>query len=176
MKKLLTVVFILSLVSSGMAWPWDKKASVKTESIKPNISKAETGSTLQQAKEAIKELNSELRSAKLENAKLKNNLANANKKIADSETSLITVQKQADALKEWGIQKQNEAFDWLQKYTNAVKRYHRLKMIASIVAGLFGTMLGMWAMRFVPPIYAAYAMALPIAGAVLSAGALWIFL
>lgn len=176
MKKLLTIVFILSIVSSGMAWPWDKKPEVKLEAEKPKVVKVESGSSLQQAKQVIRELNSELQSAKSENAKLKTNLANADKKVADAEANLSTVQKQADLLKEWGIQKQNEAFQWLEKYTKAVKRYHRLKMIAAVVAGLFGAMLGMWTMRFVPPIYAAYAMALPIAGAGLAAGALWIFL
>jgi hypothetical protein len=176
MKKLLTIVFILSLASTGMTWPWDKKPVAKPEVKKPVPAKVETGSSLQQARQVIKELGSELNSAKSENTKLKNNLANANKKVAEAEASIATVQKQADTLKAWGIQKQNEAFEWLEKYTNAVKRYHRLKMIAAVVAGLFGAMLGMWAMRFVPPIYAAYAMALPIAGAGLAAGALWIFL
>lgn len=176
MKKLLTIVFVLSLVSSGMAWPWDNKPVAKPEVKKPVPTKVETGSSLQQAKQVIRELNAELNSAKAENTKLKNNLANANKKVADAEANIATVQKQADLLKEWGIQKQNEAFEWLDKYTKAVKRYHKLKMIAAVVAGLFGAMLGMWAMRFVPPIYAAYAMALPIAGAGLAAGALWIFL
>jgi septal ring factor EnvC (AmiA/AmiB activator) len=176
MKKLLTIVFVLSLASTGMAWPWNKKEAVKPEVKKPAVVKVESGTTIQQAKQVIKELNSELQSAKVENTKLKTNLANANKKVADAETNLSTVQKQADLLKEWGIQKQNEAFQWLEKYTKAVKRYHRLKMIAAVVAGLFGAMLGMWAMRFVPPIYAAYAMALPIAGAGIAAGALWMFL
>lgn len=176
MKKLLTIIFVLSMASTGMAWPWDKKPTTKPEVEKPVPAKVETGSSLQQAKQVIKELNAELNSAKSENAKLKNNLANANKKVADAEANVANVQKQANALKEWGIQKQNEAFEWLEKYTKAVKRYHRLKMIAAVVAGLFGAMLGMWAMRFVPPIYAAYAMALPIAGAGLAAGALWIFL
>jgi hypothetical protein len=29
MKKLLTIIFILSLTSSAMAWPWDKKFEFK---------------------------------------------------------------------------------------------------------------------------------------------------
>lgn len=166
----------MSIVSTGMAWPWDKKPTEKPEVKKPATAKVESGSSLQQARQVIRELNAELNSAKSENAKLKNNLINANKKVTEAEANAAIVQKQADALKEWGIQKQNEAFQWLEKYTKAVKRYHRLKMIAAVVAGLFGAMLGMWAMRFVPPIYAAYAMALPIAGAGIAAGALWIFL
>lgn len=176
MKKILPIIILMSIVSTGMAWPWNKKDTTKPEVKKPAVVKVESGTTIQQAKQVIKELNSELQSAKSENAKLKNNLANANKKVKEAEVNVATVQKQADALKAWGIQKEKEAFEWLEKYTKTVKQYHKLKMIAAVVAGLFGAMLGMWAMRFVPPIYAAYAMALPIAGAGLAAGALWIFL
>jgi len=176
MKKILPIIILMSIVSTGMAWPWNKKEKVEAPKIETVTKPATTSSNLQEARQIIKELNSELQSAKSENVKLKTNLANANKKVADAEINIANVQKQADLLKEWGIQKQNEAFEWLEKYTKAVKRYHRLKMIAAVVAGLFGAMLGMWAMRFVPPIYAAYAMALPVAGAGLAAGALWIFL
>jgi DNA repair exonuclease SbcCD ATPase subunit len=156
-----------------MAWPWDKKPAMKPEPKKPVASKVETGSSLQQAKQVIKELNAELNSAKSENAKLKNNLANANKKVAEAQTNVATVQKQADLLKEWGVQKQKEAFEWLEKYTNAVKRYHRLKWIAAIIAGAFGVLFGLQLMSFVPP---PYSLLVPIGGAGLFASLVWIFL
>jgi hypothetical protein len=63
----------------------------------------------------------------------------------------------------------------MEKHTATLKRYHKLKNIAAIVAGLFGAMLGMYCMRLVPPVYAAYAFALPIAGAVLAFGCVWMF-
>jgi VIT1/CCC1 family predicted Fe2+/Mn2+ transporter len=63
----------------------------------------------------------------------------------------------------------------MNKYTSTLKRYHRLKNIAAIVAGLLGAMLGMYCMRLVPSIYAAYALALPIAGAVLAFAGVWLF-
>jgi Skp family chaperone for outer membrane proteins len=173
MKKLLTIIFILSFVSSGMAWPWDKKPVVKTEIKKPVPVKVETGSSLQQAKQVIKELNAELNAAKSENAKLKTNLENANKKVDEAKSNTAIVQKQADALKEWGIQKQQEAFKWLEKYNNAIKRYHRLKWIAAIIAAAGGVLLGLQFMNFVPP---PYNLLVPIGGAGLFASLIWIFL
>jgi Skp family chaperone for outer membrane proteins len=173
MKKLLTIIFILSFVSSGMAWPWNKKPVAKPEIKKPVPVKVETGSSLQQAKQVIKELNAELNAAKSENAKLKTNLENANKKVDEAKSNTAIVQKQADALKEWGIQKQQEAFKWLEKYNNAIKRYHRLKWIAAIIAAAGGVLLGLQFMNFVPP---PYNLLVPIGGAGLFASLIWIFL
>jgi Skp family chaperone for outer membrane proteins len=173
MKNLLTIIFILSFVSSGMAWPWDKKPVAKPEIKKPVPVKVETGSSLQQAKQVIKELSSELNAAKSENAKLKTNLENANKKVDEAKSNTAIVQKQADALKEWGIQKQQEAFKWLEKYNNAIKRYHRLKWIAAIIAAAGGVLLGLQFMNFVPP---PYNLLVPIGGAGLFASLIWIFL
>ena len=126
-------------------------------------------------KEVIKELNTELKVAKQENQKLKNNLDQANKEVKKGFEKTLEVQKNADLLKEWGVEQHNQAFEWMDKYTKTIKRYHRLKNIAAIVAGLFGAMLGMYCMRLVPPVYAAYAFALPIAGAVMVFGAVWMF-
>lgn len=173
MKKILTIAFILSLTATGMAWPWSKKNQTNSEFIKPAQVNVENKTTLQQAKDVIKELNSELSFAKTENAKLKNNLENANKKLKDAESNVIVVQKQADLLKEWGIQKQQEAFQWLEKYNNAVKRYHRLKWIAAIIAAAGGVLLGLQFMAFVPP---PYNLLIPIGGAGVFGLLVWIFL
>jgi hypothetical protein len=173
MKKLLTIIFILSLTSSAMAWPWDKKPTPKPEVKTPTPSKVETGSSLQQARQVIKELGAELNTAKSENAKLKTNLENANKKVEEAKSNTAIVQKQADALKEWGIQKQQEAFKWLEKYNNAIKRYHRLKWIAAIIAAAGGVLLGLQFMSFVPPPYNLF---IPIGGAGLFGALVWIFL
>ena len=170
---LLTIILILSLSSSGMAWPWDKKPVTKPEVKKPVPTKVETSSSLQQARQVIKELGAELNSAKSENAKLKTNLTNANKAVAEAEKNVATVQKQADSLKEWGVQKQKEAFEWLEKYTNAVKRYHRLKWIAAIIAAAGGVLLGLQFMAFAPPPYNLF---IPIGGAGLFGALVWFFL
>jgi septal ring factor EnvC (AmiA/AmiB activator) len=173
MKKLLTIIFVLSLVSSGMAWPWDKKPIAKPEVKKPVPVKVETSSSLQQARQVIKELGAELNAAKSENTKLKTNLANANKTISQAEQNVAAVQKQADTLKEWGIEKQKEAFQWLEKYTNSVKRYHRLKWIAAIIAAAGGVLLGLQFMALVPP---PYSLLIPIGGAGLFGALVWFFL
>lgn len=173
MKKILTIIILLSLVSTGMSWPWNKKEQKVYQLKKPVAEKVERKTNIQEAKEIIKELNSELTSAKNENAKLKNNLINANKKITEAENNVAVVQKQADALKEWGIQKQQEAFKWLEKYNEAVKRYHRLKWIAALIAAAGGVLLGLQFMAFVPP---PYNLLIPIGGAGLLGTLVWIFL
>ena len=173
MKKLLTIVFVLSLVSSGMAWPWSKKPVTKPEPKKPVPVQIEKQSNLQQARQVIKELNAELNAAKSENTKLKTNLVNANKTIAEANKNVVTVQKQADMLKEWGVQKEKEAFEWLEKYNNSVKRYHRLKWIAAIIAAAGGVLLGLQFMAFAPPPYNLF---IPIGGAGLFGVLVWIFL
>ena len=173
MKKILTIIILLSFVSTGMSWPWNKKEQKVHQVKKPVVEKVERKTNIQEAKEIIKELNSELTSAKNENAKLKNNLINANKKITKAENNVAIVQKQADALKEWGIQKQQEAFKWLEKYNEAVKRYHRLKWIAALIAAAGGVLLGLQFMAFVPP---PYNLLIPIGGAGLLGTLVWIFL
>lgn len=173
--KFLTIIIFLSLASSGYSQFWKPKKKSTPTSVVEVTKKPETASSIKEAREIIKELNSELKVAKEKNFKLKLNLENANKKVLEANKNTETVQKNADALKNWGVEQQNQAFQWMEKHTSTLKKYHRLKNIAAIVAGLFGTMLGMYCMRLVPPIYAAYAFALPIAGAILAFGAVWMF-
>lgn len=170
----LILFFTLSSVSFGQFWK-PKPKPTPTPTPVTVVTNKPTATSLQQAKEVIKELNTELKLAKEENQKLKVNLDQANKEVKKGVEKTLEVQKNADLLKDWGIEQQNQAFAWMDKYTKTIKRYHRLKNIAAIVAGLFGAMLGMYCMRLVPPVYAAYAFALPIAGAVMAFGAVWMF-
>ena len=172
----LIIFFALSNLSFGQFWkPKPKSTPVPKPTPVAVVTNKVSTTSLQQAKEVIKELNTELKVAKQENQKLKNNLDQANKEVKKGFEKTLEVQKNADLLKEWGVEQQNQAFEWMDKYTKTIKRYHRLKNIAAIVAGLFGAMLGMYCMRLVPPVYAAYAFALPIAGAVMVFGAVWMF-
>lgn len=176
MKTLLPIILFLTLSTTGFSQFWKPKPKpTPTPAPVTVVTNKPTASSLQQAKEVIKELNTELKLAKQENQKLKVNLDQANKEIKKGFEKTLEVQKNADLLKDWGIEQQNQAFVWMDKYTKTIKRYHRLKNIAAIVAGLFGAMLGMYCMRIVPPVYAAYAFALPIAGAILAFGAVWMF-
>lgn len=172
MKNILTLIILLSLSATGFSQFWKTKPKATPT---PTAVVKNNKPPIQEAKDVIKELNLELKEAKEANIVLKENLIVAEEKIKAAEVNTEQVQKNADALKNWGVEQQNQAFQWMEKYTSTIKKYHRLKNIAAIVAGLFGAMLGMFCMRFVPPVYAAYALALPVAGAVLAFGAVWMF-
>lgn len=175
MKTLLPLLILITLSTSSFGQFWKSKPKPTPKPTPVAVVSTNSPSTIQQAKNVIKELNDELKAAKATNAELKANLDAANVKVKDAELNTQQVQKNADALKNWGIEQQNQAFQWMEKYTSTIKRYHKLKNIAAIVAGLFGAMLGMYCMRLVPPVYAAYAFALPIAGAILAFGGVWLF-
>jgi hypothetical protein len=173
MKKLLLILCLFSFTATGFGQFWKPKPKptpIPVRVAEPVISPT---NNLQEARKIIKELNSELASAKSENAKLKTNLVNANKTVSEAQENVATVQKQADMLKEWGIQKQQEAFEWLEKYNNAVKRYHRLKWIAAIIAAAGGVLLGLQFMAFAPPPYNLF---IPIGSAGLFGALVWFFL
>jgi hypothetical protein len=154
MKYLLPFIIFFSLAGTGFA---------------------QVPSTISQARTIIKELNTELQDAKRENTVLQTRLNNANDRVLEAEKNTNQVQKNADALRDWGIDQQNQAFEWMAKHTKTLQKYHRLKTVASIVGGIFGLMFGIFCMRFVPPVYAAYAFALPIACTVIAAGWVWVF-
>jgi acyl-CoA synthetase (NDP forming) len=173
MKKLLLILCVFSFTATGFGQFWKPKPKPTPVPVRLAEPVNSLTNNLQEARKIIKELNSELVLAKSENAKLKTNLTNANKTIANAEQNLATVQKQADSLKEWGVQKQKEAFEWLEKYNNSVKRYHRLKWIAAIIAAAGGVLLGLQFMAFAPPPYNLF---IPIGGAGLFGALVWIFL
>lgn len=175
MKTILSLLILTLLTTSSFGQFWKPKPKATPKPTPVVVVSTNALSSVQQAKAVIKELNEELKSAKAANADLKTKLDAANTKVKEAEINTQQVQKNADALKNWGIEQQNQAFQWMEKHTATLKRYHKLKNIAAIVAGLFGAMLGMYCMRLVPPVYAAYAFALPIAGAVLAFGGVWLF-
>jgi hypothetical protein len=174
MKTLIVIIF-LSLTSSGFSqfWKPKPKPTPTPVPVAEVVVKPENTTSIQEARKIIKELNSELQVAKTENAKLKTNLENANKKVGEAQSNTAVVQKQADTLKQWGVQKQNEAFQWLEKYNNSIKRYHRLKWIAAIIAAAGGVLLGLQFMAFAPPPYNLF---IPIGGAGLFGALVWFFL
>jgi hypothetical protein len=72
---------------------------------------------------------------------------------AEAELNVGEVQKKADQLREWGVIQQAEAHKFIERYNNAVKRYHRLKIIAAVIASLGGVLLGVQFMALTPPPY-----------------------
>lgn len=175
MKKILTILIIFTLIAStGMAqikWPWDKKPKPKPTPVQVEVKK--DPATISNARQIIKELNSELQNAKAQNTKLKDNLERANVKVVSAQVETQKVQEAADKLKEWGVAQQSEKFKWMEKYENLAKKYKLLKTIAVIIAAAAGVFLGLQFMALVPP---PYNLAVPIGGAGLFALLIGIFL
>jgi hypothetical protein len=174
MKYILPIIAILFLSTSAQAWPFGKKEP------KPQPTPAVTAKptptpkpTIGEGREIVKGIAAELKAAKEENAKLKVSLDKATQQVATAEAKTVEVQKSADALKEWGIIQQAEAQKFMEKYNNAVKRYHRLKLIAAIIAAAGGVLLGLQFMNFAPP---PYNIGVPIGAAAWRSALVWFFL
>ena len=171
MKKLLPLVILLVLTGTSFGQFWKPKPKVKPSPTPVLVERSKT--PVQDAKEIIKELKSELNIAKSENTKLKSNLNQANENIKKGFLEIDKLKKDIDTLKEWGVVQQAEAQKWLEKYNNAIKRYHRLKLIAAIIAAAGGVFLGLQFMGFVPP---PYNLLVPVGAAGLFGSLVWIFL
>lgn len=178
MKKLLPFIILLSFVSTGMTWPFGKK-ELKAEPVPVAVDKTivkpspTPKPTISGGRELLKELAAELNTAKQENANLKSSLVKATDKVSRAEAKTVEVQKAADALKEWGVIQQIEAQKFMEKYNSAVKRYHRLKAIAAVIAAAAGVFLGLQFMVLIPP---PYNLGLPIGAAGFFAALVWFFL
>lgn len=170
MKKLLPLVILLVLTGTSFGQFWKPKPKAKPSPTPVLVEKSKT--PVQDAKEIIKELKSELNIAKSENTKLKSNLNMANENIKKGFLEIDKLKKDIDTLKEWGVVQQAEAQKWLEKYNNAIKRYHRLKWIAAIIAAAGGVFLGLQFMGFVPP---PYNLLVPVGAAGLFGTLVWIF-
>jgi len=170
MKKLLLIILlVLPVTGFGQFWKSKPKATPKPTPVL--IDKSKT--PIQDAKQIVKELQSELKIAKDENIKLKQNLNEANINVKNGFIQIEKLNKDIDTLKEWGVVQQAEAQKWLKKYTDAIKRYHRLKWIAALIAAAGGVLLGLQIMGFVPP---PYNLLVPIGGAGLFGALVWLFL
>jgi len=131
---------------------------------------------LQEAKIVIGQLNTELNDAKNSNGNLTISLEETSQKLENSKKETSILQQKIKDITDWGIKQQEDAFKWMEKHDNAIKRYHVLKNIAASVAALFGFILGLNLMRLVPPVYAVYAYALPFIFGFLSFSGIWLFL
>lgn len=170
MKKLLLIILlVLPVTSFGQFWKPKPKVKPSPTPVLVEKSKA----PIQDAKQIVKELQSELKIAKDENIKLKQNLNEANANVKKGFLEIDKLNKDISTLKEWGVVQQSEAQKWLEKYTNAIKRYHRLKWIAALIAAAGGVLLGLQIMGFVPP---PYNLLVPIGGAGFFGALVWFFL
>lgn len=173
MKKLISILIVLSFITtSAMAWPFGKKEP-KPIPAPAAVAKPTPKPTISGGREIVKEIGTELKAAKEENIKLKTSLDRALEQVKNAEAKTVEVQKSADALKEWGIIQQAEAQKFMEKYNKAVKRYHRLKLIAAVIAAAVGVLLGLQFMNMAPP---PYNLSIPVGGAALFAALVWFFL
>jgi len=185
MKKTLLITLFLIIFSNfsyGQFWKPKKQPekpveiSKKEEIVSKPKQSTSNSSSVSQAKAIIVQLNNELNTAKALNSDLNKQLTSANESLEKSEIRLAEVQKNADLLKQWGIEQETQAFAWMDKFNKCLKRYHFLKNIVAVLAGLYGFILGLSCMKYVPPTYSAYAYALPFVGAILGFFAVWVFL
>jgi hypothetical protein len=172
MKYILTIIAVLFLTSTVQAWPFGKKEP-KPQPTPAAVVKPTPKPTINEGREIVKGIAAELKAAKEENTKLKASLDKALLQTKNAEAKTVEVQKSADALKEWGVIQQAEAQKFMEKYNSAVKRYHRLKAIAALIAAAVGVLLGLQIMGFVPP---PYSLLVPVGGAGLFAALVWFFL
>lgn len=172
MNNYLAVLILLSVSSSSMAWPFGKKEPKPTPT-PATVAKPTPKPTISGGREIVKEIGNELKAAKEENTKLKASLDKALLQVKTAEAKTVEVQKSADALKEWGVIQQAEAQKFMEKYNSAVKRYHRLKMIAALIAAAVGVLLGLQLMNIAPP---PYNLGVPVGAAALFAALVWFFL
>lgn len=168
MKKFIPFILLLIFINTGYSqFNWFKPKPKPTPVV---VEKSKT--PIQDAKQIVKELQLELKIVKSENTKLKDNLNKANSNLKNSFLQIDKLNKDIDTLKEWGIIQQAEAQKWLEKYNNSIKRYHRLKWIAALIAAAGGVLLGLQFMAFAPPPYNLF---IPIGGAGLFGVLVWMF-
>lgn len=170
MKKFL--IFLVVAVFPLTAFSQNKTQLVQKSSVTTNA----TLTTIQQARVLIQELNKELTDAKTVNEGLKEKIKNALFALDEGKKETNLVKKNADLLRDWGINQQNLAFEWMEKHDKMQKRYHFLKNLTGIIAAIYGFTFGIYCMRYVPPVYSAYAFALPIVTAIIAFFAVWLVL
>ena len=171
MKKYIITLILICFSTTAFAWPFGKKESKPTPTPAPTV--VSTKPTIQDGRELVKDIARELKTAKDENLKLKQNLTTVSNNLLEAEKRVAEVQKASDVIKEWGMQQQIEAQKYFEKYTDAVKRYHRLKLIAAVIAAAVGVLLGLQFMNFAPP---PYNLLVPVGGAGIFAALVWFFL
>lgn len=170
MKKIIFILSLMFVTNASYGFPFFKP---KTKPSPTPVVEEKSKTPIQDAKKIVLELKSQLNDAKAENSKLKNSLANANDNIKKGFDDIVKLNKEIADLKEWGVIQQAEAQKFLEKYNKAVKRYHRLKLIASIIAAAGGVLLGLRFMNFVPP---PYSILVPVGGASIFGALIWLFL
>lgn len=174
MKTLTALTLLFVITSTGMAWPFGKKDPKPAPTPKQTkVVTPEKPPTFSGGRDLVKQLQKELSDALDSNKRLGASLESAKKEVETAKAETDIVQKKANDLEKWGIVQQAEKHKYMKKYDEALVKYHRLKMIAAIIAAAVGVMLGLQFMNFAPP---PYNFAVPVGAAALFAGLVWMFL
>jgi DNA-binding transcriptional regulator YhcF (GntR family) len=173
MKIITSLLLLFLITSTGLSWPFGKKEAKPTPTPKQTkVVTPEKPPTLSGGRDLVKQLQKELSEALDSNKKLGVSLENAKKDVETAKIETATVQKKADELEKWGVLQQAEKHKYMKKYDEALVKYHRLKMIAAIIAGAVGVLLGLQFMNFAPP---PYNIAVPFGAAGLFALLVWLY-
>lgn len=171
MKKLLLFILLVLLPATGFCWPFSKPKP--TPSPTPTIVKVEEPVTPAKGKGLLDQLKSELLAAKEQNKNLQESLKKGQEQLTIANSKVTELQKGIDDLTEWGVVQQAEKHKYIAKYESTVKKYHRLKAIAALIAAAVGVLLGLQFMNLAPP---PYNLGVPVGAAALFAALVWFFL
>jgi len=173
MKKIITFLIILFVSLHGayaFPWPFAKKDS-KPKTTVVVEKKVEQKPTLSSGRDILKQLKSELVSAKDENLKLKATIKRLNDEAIKAKNEAIKVQLEVIELEKWAAVKQAVAEKYKNQYEQTLKRYHRLKMLVTFLIGGVGVFVGLQLMSLVPP---PYNLGVPVVGGLLFAILSWL--
>lgn len=169
MKKILPLILLLAITSTGFSWPFGKPKAKPT----PTPVQIEVPATPKAGRGLIEQLKKDLKDAIESNNRLKASLNKAKEEVETAKIETAAVQKKADELLKWGIVQQTEKEKYMKKYDEAMKKYHRLKLLAAIIGGAVGILIGLQFMNLAPP---PYNIAVPFGAAALFAWLVWMFL
>lgn len=173
MKKILPLILLLAVTSTGCSWPFTKKEAKPAPTPKQTpVVVTEKPATFGSGKDLIKQLQQALKEAQEANKRLGLDLINAKKDTDRAKEETVEVQKKADDLLKWGLVQQAEKEKYMKKYDEAMKKYHRLKLLAAIIGGAVGILIGLQFMNLAPP---PYNFAVPFGAAALFAALVWIY-
>jgi len=174
MKKLLPLILLLTLASTGLTWPFGKREPKPAPTPKQvETAKPVKPPTVGDGRDLVKQLQVALKEGQEANKKLGEALERAKKELETAKGETLVVQKKADDLQAWGVVQQAEKEKYIKKYNETVAKYHRLKMIAALIAAAVGVLIGLQFMNLAPP---PYNFAVPVGAAALFAGLVWMFL
>lgn len=146
--------------------------------------------TISEARRLLLLQKQELIDSKALNKNLSQKLNDMTVEVMNSENRLKELQVSMDSVRQWGIDQQNQSVKNFNTMMNekkekehqimlkekAIKKYHFCKLLNAITVAILAFMFGLSLMKYVPPIYAQYAFAVPILTTSLGFALVWFIL